>query len=106
MGQRLIDADRLKRHYAWWGQKASAEIFKEFKHTFDIIVDLQPTVEVKEDNPSAEEFLEWMRMVENKLGDDTEEFHVEADKLLCEILERLGYGEGVAIFRKHPKWYS
>ena len=46
MGQRLIDADRLKRHYAWWGQKASAEIFKEFKHTFDIIVDLQPTVEV------------------------------------------------------------
>ena len=50
MGQRLIDADRLKRHYAWWGQKASAEIFKEFKHTFDIIVDLQPTVEVKEEN--------------------------------------------------------
>ena len=49
MGQRLIDADRFKRHYAWWGQKASAEIFKEFKHTFDIIVDLQPTVETKED---------------------------------------------------------
>ena len=46
MTQRLIDADRLKRHYAWWGEKASAEIFKEFKHTFDIIVDLQPTVEV------------------------------------------------------------
>ena len=106
MGQRLIDADRLKRHYAWWGEKASAEIFKEFKHTFDIIVDLQPTVEVKEDNPSAEEFLEQMERLEDEVGKYTEDFHVEADKLLCETLERLGYGEGVAIFRKHPKWYS
>jgi len=59
MGQRLIDADRLKRHYAWWGQKASAEIFKEFKHTFDIIVDLQPTVETKEDIVRCKECKYW-----------------------------------------------
>lgn len=48
MAQRLIDAERLKRHYAWWGSKTSSEVLKEFKHTFDIIVDLQPTVATPE----------------------------------------------------------
>ena len=33
---RLIDADKLKRHYSWWGN--------ENQETFDTIVDLQPTV--------------------------------------------------------------
>ena len=35
---RLIDADKLKQHYAWWND--------EIKELFDTIVDLQPTVEV------------------------------------------------------------
>ena len=34
---RLIDADKLKQHYAWWND--------ENKELFDTIVDLQPTVE-------------------------------------------------------------
>lgn len=34
---RLIDADKLKSHYAWWND--------EKKEIFDQIVDLQPTVE-------------------------------------------------------------
>ena len=34
---RLIDADKLKQHYAWWND--------ENKELFDIIVDAQPTVE-------------------------------------------------------------
>ena len=34
---RLIDADKLKQHYAWWND--------EIKELFDTIVDLQPTVE-------------------------------------------------------------
>lgn len=33
---RLIDADKLKAHYAWWGD--------ERKEIFDQIVDQQPTV--------------------------------------------------------------
>ena len=39
---RLIDADKLKQHYAWWNN--------EEQRTFDTIVDLQPTVviEIKE----------------------------------------------------------
>lgn len=38
---RLIDADKLKQHYAWWND--------ENKELFDIIVDAQPTVEKQED---------------------------------------------------------
>lgn len=34
---RLIDADKLKQHYAWWND--------ESKELFDTIVDAQPTVE-------------------------------------------------------------
>jgi hypothetical protein len=34
---RIIDADRLKRHYAWWNN--------DEQRTFDSIVDAQPTVE-------------------------------------------------------------
>ena len=37
---RLIDADKLKQHYAWWND--------EIKELFDTIVDLQPTVEKQE----------------------------------------------------------
>lgn len=42
---RLIDADALKAHYAWWGETESG---KERKELFDEIVDLQPTVEVED----------------------------------------------------------
>ena len=36
---RLIDADKLKASYAWWGED------DEQKRLFDTIVDRQPTVE-------------------------------------------------------------
>ena len=42
---RLIDADKLKQHYAWWND--------ERKELFDTIVDIQPTVEPKETKPCA-----------------------------------------------------
>ncbi len=37
--QKLIDADKLKQHYAWWDN--------EDKKIFDTIVDLQPIVDAK-----------------------------------------------------------
>ena len=40
---RLIDADKLKQHYAWWGEDS------EEKRLFDEIVDIQPTVTVEPD---------------------------------------------------------
>lgn len=32
--------------------------------------------------------------------------HDEADNLLCDLLEELGYTELVDAYRKIPKWYS
>lgn len=32
--------------------------------------------------------------------------HDEADNLLCDLLEELGYAELVEAYRKVPKWYS
>jgi hypothetical protein len=37
---RLIDADKLKKYFAWWGDDSEA------KKIFDEIIDLQPTVTV------------------------------------------------------------
>ena len=39
-------------------------------------------------------------------GKSEEDFHVEADNLMCDILKELGYEEVVRIFRRNPKWYS
>ncbi len=38
---KLIDADKLKAHYAWWGETESG---KERKALFDEIIDQQPDV--------------------------------------------------------------
>ena len=40
---RLIDADKLKEHYAWWGED------NEYKKLFDDIIDVQPTVTIETD---------------------------------------------------------
>jgi len=37
---------------------------------------------------------------------DTEEGHAEADDLMCNVLESLGYQDGVAVFRQAGKWYA
>lgn len=41
---RLIDADKLKTHYAWWDD---FDHLRETKKDFDTIIDLQPTVEAE-----------------------------------------------------------
>lgn len=43
---RLIDADKLKAHYAWWEGGTLAKTLDEMKHDFDTIIDLQPTANV------------------------------------------------------------
>ena len=48
---RLIDADALKLHYAWWGDTESG---RERKELFDEIVDQQPTIIQNESAPSHE----------------------------------------------------
>ena len=39
-------------------------------------------------------------------NNDTEEFHIYADVLMCEILNKLGFDEFVEIFVNRDKWYS
>lgn len=37
---------------------------------------------------------------------DAEEWHVEADNILCELLDCLGYHDFVEAFDEVPKWYT
>lgn len=37
---------------------------------------------------------------------DIENAHIEADHILCEFLESLGFDELVTLYRKVDKWYS
>lgn len=37
---------------------------------------------------------------------DPKTAHIMADRIICELLEDLGYGDGVAIFREGDKWYE
>ena len=46
MMDRLIYAEKLKKHYAWWAN--SQDELKEFKRVFDEIINLQPTVNAVE----------------------------------------------------------
>lgn len=44
---RLIDADKLKNHYAWWENGTAEMTLAEAKLNFDIIIDVQPTVDAE-----------------------------------------------------------
>ena len=37
---------------------------------------------------------------------DTEEAHIEADGILCELLDNQGYVKVTEIYHKLKKWYS
>jgi len=39
-------------------------------------------------------------------NDDTEQAHVNADKILCELLEKLGYKEVVDKYNEVSGWYA
>ena len=54
---RLIDADKLKAHYAWWKGGTREMTMDEAKNDFDTIIDLQPTVELKPIEIDGEEYL-------------------------------------------------
>ena len=43
---RLIDADKLKQHYAWWENGTAEMTLDEAKRNFDAIIGVQPTVDI------------------------------------------------------------
>ena len=57
MAGRIIDADKLKAHYAWWKGGSREMTMDEAKSDFDTIIDLQPTVELKPIVIDGEEYL-------------------------------------------------
>lgn len=57
------------------------------------------------------QFRDRMKILEERYGDNGTEqdegiFHMEADKLICDTLEMLGYIEGINIFKRNRKWYE
>lgn len=49
--------------------------------------------------------IKYKRVYSDELKDE-EHCHMTMDDLMCETLRDLGYGEGVDIFLKTPKWYA
>lgn len=55
---------------------------------------------------TPEEFAGMMKAIACKYHDDEEERHMEMDRLMCDYLRMLGYGEGIDIFKDTPKCYA
>ena len=55
---RLIDADKLKAHYAWWEGGTEDHTLDEMKGIFDTIIDLQPSAVEYPTLPEMPESLE------------------------------------------------
>lgn len=115
----------------WFWAPALGDIFKRVKirhrHTFDsgatpkpgakphkapkltpvdleaISTRIKSSVEAAKANDPEEFFLK-MRTI--AVEGDPENGHVQADQLMCEVLKRLGYEDGVAIFQQMRKWYA
>lgn len=55
---------------------------------------------------TPEQFAAEMGAIRDVSEADPERYHGEADDLLCQMLEELGYKEGVELFRDMEKWYG
>ena len=55
-------------------------------------------------DPNIEDYINRIRDLANKR--DVEGTHIEADKILCEVLKTLGQSELVEEFEKLEKWYA
>lgn len=53
---------------------------------------------------TPEEFKQTMKQIDQ--GKDPEGEHADADFLMEQLLIKLGYGEGIEIYRKMLKWYA
>lgn len=61
---------------------------------------------------TPEDFAKYMKKHSQTLwppnigGIDRETSHRRMDALMCRVLEDLGYGKGVKVFKETPKWYA
>lgn len=55
---------------------------------------------------TPKEFAEEIKELALKFSDDPEVMHGKMDDLLCEVLNSLGYKEGVKAFKVSDKYYA
>lgn len=55
-------------------------------------------------DPNIEDYINRIRDLANNR--DVERTHIEADKILCEVLKTLGQSELVKEFENLEKWYA
>lgn len=55
---------------------------------------------------TPDEFIIELQKIWLRYGKDLERAHIVADGLMCNILDSLGYTEGVEFFNNCNKWYS
>ena len=55
---------------------------------------------------TEDDALEMLQTVVQRHGKDTEAVHVEADDILCQFVEELGYVALADAWRAVPKWYA
>jgi len=53
---------------------------------------------------TRDDYLDEMQQCIN--NSDTEEAHIDADRILCNLLVQLGYGDVVDLWYEVEKWYS
>lgn len=55
---------------------------------------------------TPEEFKRKLIRINSDPENTTECVHRAMDEVMCKVLEQLGYGEGVQIFKQTYKWYA
>lgn len=78
--------------YAYWAQQDREE---EKQKKINELLERLKTVTEKD---------YWLRS--KCIKGDREDWHVEADNILCELLDYLGYHNFVEVFNEASKWYS
>lgn len=78
--------------YAYWDQQDRKE---EKQKKINELLDRLKNVTEKDYYPGSE-----------YPKGDREDWHVEADNILCELLDYLGYHNFVEAFEEVPKWYA
>jgi hypothetical protein len=50
--------------------------------------------------------LDKLNTIQVDKGQGTEQIHIDADQVLCDLLVSLGYGDVVAEYNKVEKWFA
>ena len=104
---RLIDADKLKQHYAWWENGTAEMTLDEAKRNFDAIIGVQPTVDAV-----PTEFHDKCMEIEIKKRFDLElkekhghwEWHEDNREWYCSECKRFVYGVSLEVYSGEYKF--